>query len=280
MKKSIIIIGLIATVATGYSMRSSLTARVTYEPATTPCSKYSEDFKEIFYKTDDAGIDCNENDDGFVGYSIERWSCYYHNTVDTILEGVLDQNQPSICGPGSDEATDALQTLADKLEPWKSAEGKPDGDKEPVTLSQAPSILQEYLRVYECALYEYGTKLPENTQQTLKEEAKAKAKDNGEPVPSDDNIILKKEDIVLRGFSNNDQITYEISRSRQALRDSLLLLSRGRPSSALGGHLECLQRISLDLRNIMGLAAEAGSCIPKSWNARDVLHDYKDREEE
>jgi hypothetical protein len=269
MKKTIIItLGFLLIITSFYTINSNVTGNITYEPAITACSQYTDVFEDIFVAGDGKENKCNEDDTAFVGHSITRWSCHYHETVDTILEGILDQSQPSVCGPSSDDATKELQALADKLEPWKAEAEKPDDEKEPVTLDQAPSILQEYLRVYECALYEHETNLPVAVSAAIYEEEE-----------KDDNVAHELFKHTLRSLSDRDRLLYELSRSREALQNSLLLLSRGRPSSAMSGHLECLQRISLDIRNIMGLAAEAGSCLPKSWNARDVLRDYKDREE-
>ncbi len=37
--------------------------------------------------------------------------------------------------------------------------------------------------------------------------------------------------------------------------------------------IECLRRASLDLRNTLGLVAEAASCMPRSWDVRGSLRD-------
>lgn len=44
----------------------------------------------------------------------------------------------------------------------------------------------------------------------------------------------------------------------------------------LEAELECTQRLSLDIRNISALTAETSSCLPRIWNAKDVLRDYKE----
>jgi hypothetical protein len=267
MKKLIIIIGLLTIAVSFYVVNRQMTANITYEPATTACSQFSSAFDDIFIEYDGKEPKCHDGDTTFIGSNIERWSCVYHNTVDSILEGVLNQDQPSICGPESKDAASELTFLAGQLEPWSLNDSLPEEEQIPITTDQTPSILQEYLRVYECALYEHETNLPASVLSVLYEEDK------------DNSPAFNLFNHTLRSLGDQERLTYEITRSRKALQQSLLLLSRGRPSGAMGGHLACLQRVSLDLRNIMGLAAEAGSCLPKSWNARDVLRDYTDREQ-
>lgn len=54
-------------------------------------------------------------------------------------------------------------------------------------------------------------------------------------------------------------------------------MDRLRPLEA---ELECMQRMSIDIRNIAALSAETSACMPRTWYAKDALRDFKEDEEE
>ena len=76
-------------------------------------------------------------------------------------------------------------------------------------------------------------------------------------------------------FRDAQIIEDELTISRKALARTLQLISVGQGIDIIEGELTCVQRASLDIRNAFALAAEAGSCLPRTFDVKDSLHPRK-----
>ena len=146
--------------------------------------------------------------------------------------------------------------LAEKLPTWAK------GD---LILSRFDTarVLLEYLRVYECALTEFDNFILFDTRQ---EEFDA----NGV------NFVYHLSELLDDSVKRADVIIQERLIARRALHRALTLIGAFERLRPVEAELECMQRFSLDVRNVAALTAEASACMPRAWNAKDTLRDYKE----
>lgn len=144
-----------------------------------------------------------------------------------------------------------LVALARELLPWKNA------DTEQLSAADAGVVLLEYLRSYECALREHRQFVRENVV------AEAARRQGLKPLIQGD---LEKE--VQRRQTAIDE---ELRLARPALERTLLLLGGMQRLHPLIADLQCIERVSLDLRNALSLFAEAASCMGRSVDGRSPL---------
>ena len=177
--------------------------------------------------------------------TLEMWSQRYHAQVEAVLEGHIKQvqsmnscNETLISQPES-----SLKMLASSLPLWKGERNLKQSD--------APAVLSEYLRTYECALVEYNLYL---VSEIIK---------SAETQPEVNKMIRKAHQHI-----NNEAII-----SRRALERSLTIASGIHRLQPLDADLTCLQKASLDIRNSLALSAEAASCLPRVWDTKDPLRD-------
>lgn len=180
---------------------------------------------------------CGSGDTLFDDIALEDWPATYYQLVDSVVEAHWESiknigQQPLSClSPDSAlPPTTELKSLAGRLPPWQ---------REPSLLKNLSetdmgTVLLEFLREYECVLHEQEDMLP------------------------------------VRYFIFDDEfgelskmIEGELRLSRPGLERTLRTLSGFDRLQPLLAEIECLKRASLDLRNVLGLAAEAGSCLPK-----------------
>ncbi len=224
--------------------------------------------------------------------AVDIWSTCYHAMVESVIEEHLG-NQPadnvmdilndcySHLGdievtPGEAHQLDCfaetpetlspagslLKLLASQLAPWQH----PD-DLEALTASDVGSVLNEYVRTYECALNERSFFRFPRVQEEL---ASVSIRDFFGNVSLDE---INKE-----ALEEEHKITQEMQVARPALQRALSLIGGMERLKPLESEVECLQRASLDIRNSFALSAETASCMPRAWDARDALRDSEVQE--
>ncbi len=194
----------------------------------------------------------------FEDTKLRDWPETYHSTVSRIVEAhLIKLQEPSStdikCTAGDYasmmKANSALQGLASKLEPWKESQ---------VSELEVGPVLLEYLRVYECALEEKRYFIT-GAQHSSASSSSAPSIAYGKYIEeeADDSTLIER----------------EMATARPILERTLSLMGGLDRLNLLKLEIECLRRSSLDLRNVLGLAAEASACMPRSWDVRGSLRD-------
>ncbi len=180
---------------------------------------------------------------------IERLSLDYHSTVDRVIEA-HQKKRVIACSEGVwEEPTKELLLLATTLAPWSEVP-----DMFGLVETDIGAVLLEYLRMYECALQD------ERYFATIRV---AEEKRQGDIV----NAFL-----FTSGMGERlKRIRMEQIFARRVLSRALILIGGGDRLRPVDSSLECLERASLDIRNTLGLAADASSCIPRVLDARGSL---------
>ena len=154
-----------------------------------------------------------------------------------------------------------LRELAEMLPPWED-----EYDKDRLKQDDLTAVLLEHLRTYRCALAERALTLEEEVAGDLSR------------VSGD---LRVNHSVVFVEY-----LEEKIKMQRNFL-EAERILARG--VSFLGGYgrlrtleaeITCLQRASLNARNAFALGAEASSCLPRVWDARDVLRDDFDSDDD
>lgn len=210
---------------------------------------------------------CSRNDEryaqlGFADLYIEELPDEYHGRVDRVLEEYLEpldltcdaENYAELMKPGEE-----LESLANALPTWAS------GDVE-LSRFDTARVLLEYLRVYECALTEFEGFL-------LFDTALEEFDINGPE------YVYHLGGLVKDGFKRIELIRHEQLVARRALHRALTMIGAFERLRPIEAELECMQRVSLDMRNIAALTAETSACLPRAWNAKDTLRDMEPSEE-
>lgn len=213
-------------------------------PILAPCTRFDDRYD---------ALDFNSKD-------IDKWPDIYHDQVDRIIEEYLQPRElqcdaddyETFLPPGTE-----LKKLAELLPTWNDPEV-------PLSEYDISRVLLEYLRIYECALMEFGEYLPYDT--TLEERT--------DPNAHFTDIFFPE--LAVESFKRSAIIRKERTIARKTLHRVLTLLGNLGRLRPLEAELECTQRVSLDIRNIAGLTAETSACLPRIWNAKDALRDYKE----
>lgn len=263
MKQAIIffVLALLAALSTG-----QLTARVehvpdyagrspTEHPILAECSRFDRRYDALGFRTS----------------SILTWPDEYHKNVNAVIEEYMGPLKLK-CDAGSYEALlqpgTALQSLARSLPSWNDP-------RVVVSRFDTPRVLLEYLRVYECALHEFDTF---SLLMTREEEFAELVESYGGDVDvALANWEYQFPDLAQDSAQRTNLITKELDLARRTLTRTLSMMSAYERLKPLEAELECMQRMSLDARNIAALMAETSSCLPRVWNAKDPLRDYKEK---
>ena len=126
-------------------------------------------------------------------------------------------------------------------------------------------VLLEYLRTYECALNErknfIGIIVP-----------KENASNAGQ------NVSVSMDRILYNDTTDEQRSTidHELAVSRATLNRTLTIIGGEDRLRPLSLDIECLKRVSLDIRNITGLISQASACLPRIRDARGSLRDLPD----
>ncbi len=213
------------------------------QPILTPCSRHVGDYRKL----------------GFLENNIDQWPDTYHKRVDSVVEEYL---KPSELDCSAEDFGDflkpgpELKSLAADLPQWSSGT--------PISRLDTGRVLLEYLRVYECGLMEFGEFVQFDT---TREEYKKHAE-----VPL---FTLFMSGLMTESSLRTEIIQTEQLIARKSLHRVLSLLGAFDRLRPLSSELECLQRFSLDVRNITALSAETSACMPRIWNAKDTLRDIQ-----
>lgn len=195
------------------------------------------------------------------------WSFIYHKLVDNAvtahLSSFADQGSdspffanlqcsaPDVAGLLRPSAP--LFLIAAQLPPWQDPQNL-------ARLSEQDfgAVLLEFLRVYECALKQQRTFIDTNVV---------------EDAPLFSNLPLQWGEFGAERKRRETIIQQQLLLARTALNRILSTtgsLDRLRPFLL---DLECIERASLDLRNVLGLVSESAACMPRVWDARGSLRD-------
>lgn len=206
---------------------------------------------------------CTAKGSEFEKADIMKWPETYHKKVSGVIEAHLDRLS-NVSGaeidcsagdyPSMMRANGSLSALAATLGPWK-------GKKYVSELEMGP-VLLEYLRVYECSLQErrYFQAL---SPIGLTEDPQASSKAPSPTLGEYNKQVSEERDLINR----------ELASARLILERTLSVVGGLDRLSPLAMDIECIKRTSLDLRNILGLTAEAASCMPRIWDTRGSLRD-------
>lgn len=178
---------------------------------------------------------------------IDVWIESYHGTVSDIIDLHMAPQKYTCSEDTARAASVALLILAGYLEPLGSGS---------ITEDDLAAVLLEYLRIYECTLREHEPVASLYVEDDLK-------------AGSGVNIV----DLGKETMDRTLKITEELRTARPTMHRLLATigtLDRLRP---LQSSLECFQRSSLDIRNLMGLTADVSACLPRALDARGSLRD-------
>lgn len=188
------------------------------------------------------------------------WISMYHARTGAAIEStLLEMKSPDCSIDRSVTVPAAVGALAYRLPPWAK------GNKV-VALADTPAVLLEHLRVYECTLREWDTFLP--TQMSL-----ILAPNAGIPAPLQalGQTFFLINQATEKYLKDHWTIALELATAQTTLHRALVVLTGSTRFAPLTQNLTCLQQASVDLRNVLGLAADASACMPRAWDARDPL---------
>ncbi len=201
--------------------------------------------------------------------TVEEWRDFYTAAVDAIIRAHMNQ-PPSICrAEPFVPASNPLKAIAALLEPWKSGV--------PFTEEEAPSILLEFLRTYRCALqFRAGDLYYQNALDAYEAEPDDPSfeyppKDEDEF--NDDNSIFVIP-VLARSLREQLVIEEELTLAEPAMRRTLTYIAAADRMRPLSSNITCLEDVSLEIRNLMSLAAETSACMVRIRNARGSLRTY------
>lgn len=199
---------------------------------------------------------------------VDSWKESYHNLIREIIDQQLDdQYFTPVCDAENFaeflKPTPIMQETIGEFDAWSE-------DPEAANLSrlEVGLIAYEVLRSYECALFERKSYLVSQ----ITDEIAFEKYGNSTPDP-DDQFTVAVMDISREYGDQYAKIMNELEVARPALEQTLRLVNGKERTKILEAEIDCLQRASLDLRNVTSLAAEANSCLPRIWNSREVYRD-------
>lgn len=179
--------------------------------------------------------------------SLERWIGDYRRETSLVVDDILATAENPTCTlEREDDVPQSLITLARKLAPWQ---------KKNPTLSEAPSVLLEHLRVYECSLSEW------NRFSFGSQVAGSSSSSVGTRIDTSFHRQAREQKLIQN----------ELSIARPSLHRTLSYVGSALRLHPLSQNMDCLVRASADLRNVLGLAAETSMCLPRTWDVRQTL---------
>lgn len=200
---------------------------------------------------------CSAENSIFAEKPYKEWKDIYHTQVDKVIEAHMkamneSAKKPLQCTKADQNAlvpaTDELKETAKMIPAWKDR-------IQDLKETDMQAVLLEFLRIYECSLDENILFLPVNLTARDGEQRGAFTDDMTE----------------IRTASAEEK-----SLSRETLNRTLSIVSGFDRLQPLTLDIECLKRSSLDLRNILGIASDVSSCLPRIWDAKGSLRDLKE----
>ncbi len=192
----------------------------------------------------------------FKGMTVEEAAQTYHATV----SAVLTAQSSSEGGVGSSlrcnvDLSQNIVPPSDKLQELSSAmNGGEDDDT--LSAGNMPALLLEYLRIYECKLLH-------------ERQSRALTADGG----AEENETVFRGPYLEETKSIQEFVERELTIARPTLNRALLLYAGAAGMQPTAAEMECIKRASLDVRNSLGLLAEALSCSPRAMDAKGSLRD-------
>lgn len=195
---------------------------------------------------------CTAEESVFASTEFDRWDDVYHRQVDNVIEEHMERmkrigTEPMRCTEedyaNRVPASTALRETAGMLPSW---EDRLDDLYE----SDMQAVLLEFLRIYECSMGEHAQFLSVSASGSMT---------FGE---------LGTKQTEVRATVDRETVL-----ARESLSRALGLVSGFDRLQPLSLDIECLKRSSLDLRNVLGLASDASSCLPRIWDAKGSLRD-------
>lgn len=209
---------------------------------------------------------CTAEGSPFETLPFSKWPKTYHDTVAKVIEAhlksVQDTKTTALRCTAPDYAslvlpTPELENLAKTLAPWKDPK-----KLNALSETELGPVLLEYLRIYECSLSERRNFL-----------STVVARDFANSGATASTPIEQRIDYNETVDEQQRIIDHETAVSRTTLDRTLLIVGGEDRLRPLGLDIECLKRVSLDLRNVMGLLSQASACMPRIRDARGSLRD-------
>lgn len=202
----------------------------------------------------------------FAGKDLADWPETYHGTVNRVINEHLEQPELKCDGASYEEllkteSGSQLQLLAKTLPPWDT-----EGERRQLKQSDMSMVLLEYLRVYECALEEYKIWAPEIEHRNLFQV---------QVISNPLTWVARFADVVENTEASIRLIEAEMKTARTTLYYSINLIAAYDRLRPLQAEIDCVQRASLDIRNVTALSAEVSACLPRVWSPKDPLRDLK-----
>lgn len=223
-------------------------------PLLAPCTIYSQLLQQLPFKSD----------------NFERWPEEYKQTVQGIVEEHFSflQSAPQCTSASLLQPQGQLQSLASRLPTWNGSRGKTPQLKQ----TDIGLVLLEFLNVYECAIQERFYFLTRDAWETVYN------KENESSSPSVFGASSSSKNatyglVLEEMFNEMPVLEKELLSARDILNRTLAVIGGMNRLVALQKELQCIEGASLDIRNATALAAEAASCLPRVWNAKDPLRD-------
>lgn len=202
---------------------------------------------------------CSAEDSVFEEKKFDDWAKTYHDQVSKTVEAHLRGIRRITTLPLQCTSETFTAQILPSPDLQETADMFPMGKRlvaqKKLGEGDMATVLLEFLRVYECSLKEREqylfTKIP------LEEVGPEGVMDIG--------------DLLTKEQEQRQLIARELAVSRPALEQTLSLLGGFDRLQPLSLDIECIKRTSLDLRNVLGLAADASSCLPKAWDTHQSL---------
>lgn len=200
---------------------------------------------------------------------IDIWSAAYHERIRTLVDQQLDdQYFTPVCDADNFaqflEPTPIMQTTMKEFDAWKG-----DPDTNDLSRLDVGIVAFEVLRSYECALFERRSTMISQVADELTFEKLGGISS----VSTGIDQAISFFDVSAEYLDQYNKINEELKIARPALEQTMRLINGNERTKILEAEVDCLQRASLDLRNVTSLAAEANACLPRIWNSRDVYRD-------
>lgn len=200
---------------------------------------------------------CTSDGSIFADMPFSEWKDRYHENVQDVIEAHMESlssttELPLQCTADDYEelvpASEPLREMAAGLPAYRDAENLSETDMAPVLL--------EFLRVYECSMKQ--------------QEEYA--------------VVYIPREFASGGFMGLGNYLSKKAEQKQTMQDELRVSRTAleRTLGLIGGYdrlrplaldIECIKRASLDLRNVLGLAADASACLPRTWDTHGSLRD-------
>jgi len=212
---------------------------------------------------------CTKEGTPFETLAFDEWADTYHETVAEVVEAHMDSlrstNTAKLQCTAEDyvsmvKPTDELRELAESLPPWQT-----DAARDNLSETDIGPVLLEYLRTYECSLSERRNFLSIILPREWRQSSSSKA-----------NTALGNLELSKSTVEGQRAIDYQLLLSRPALDRTLLIVGGHDRLRPLSLDIECLKRVSLDIRNIMGLVSQTSACMPRIRDARGSMRDLPD----